>query len=191
MSAVAASLTNPRFRRGLVVPLVLLVAWQLITHYKLANVHLLASPSAVLKSFVVQVKEGELFSQLLASLQRDLSGFLLGSFAGLLLGSAMGVWRIADRLFGPSFDAAKQVAVFAMDPADLRLVRYRRVREDRVHLVGRILPGGRERLRGYSQRVSRTRGSGAGFSLLSAADVQEGRPCRGPYLRFSPGYTWR
>jgi len=116
VSAAAASLTSPRLRRGLVVPLLALVAWQVITHYKLANVHLLASPSAVLKSFVVQVKEGELFSQLLASLRRDLSGFLLGAFAGLLLGSAMGVWRIADRLFGPSFDAAKQVAVFAWIP---------------------------------------------------------------------------
>ncbi|HEY0464022.1 MAG TPA: ABC transporter permease [Polyangiaceae bacterium] len=116
MSAIAASWTSPRFRRGLVVPIVALIAWELITHYKLANVHLLASPSAVLKSFAVQVREGELFSQLLASLRRDLSGFALGAFAGLLLGSAMGVWRIADRLFGPSFDAAKQVAVFAWIP---------------------------------------------------------------------------
>ena len=116
MTAAAASLTSPRVRRGLVVPLVALVTWQLITHYKLANVHLLVSPSAVLKSLVVQVEEGELFSQLLASLRRDLSGFALGSLVGLLLGSAMGLSRLADRLLGPSFDAAKQVAVFAWIP---------------------------------------------------------------------------
>jgi sulfonate transport system permease protein len=116
VSAAVAALTSPRLRRGVVLPLVALVLWELITHYKLANVHILASPSAVLKSFVEQVKEGELFPQLLASLQRDLSGFAIGAFAGLLLGSAMGTWRIADRLFGPSFDAAKQVAVFAWIP---------------------------------------------------------------------------
>lgn len=116
MSVAEASLVSPRLRRGVVVPLVAIVLWQLITHYKLANVHLLASPSAVLKSFVAQVKDGELFPQLLASLQRDLTGFAIGAFAGLLLGSAMGLWRIADRLFGPSFDAAKQVAVFAWIP---------------------------------------------------------------------------
>jgi sulfonate transport system permease protein len=116
VSALAASLGSQRVRRGVVVPLVALVLWQLITHYKLANVHLLASPSAVATSFVAQIKEGELFSQLLASLKRDLSGFLLGAFAGLLLGSTMGLWRIADRLFGPSFHAAKQVAVFAWIP---------------------------------------------------------------------------
>jgi len=116
VTAAAASLTSPRVRRGLVVPLVALVTWQLITHYKLANVHLLVSPSAVLKSLVVQVEEGELFSQLLASLRRDLSGFALGSLVGLLLGSAMGLSRLADRLLGPSFDAAKQVAVFAWIP---------------------------------------------------------------------------
>jgi sulfonate transport system permease protein len=116
MSTFAASLSSPRFRRGIVVPLVTLAAWEFITHYRLANVHLLASPSAVLKSLVVQVKEGELFSQLLASLERDLSGFLLGALFGLLVGSIMGLWRIADRLLGPSFDAAKQVAVFAWIP---------------------------------------------------------------------------
>jgi len=116
VSTVTASLTSARLRRGFVVPLLALIAWELITHYKLANVRLLASPSAVLKSLLFQVREGELFPQLVASLQRDLLGFSLGAVAGLLLGSAMGVWRIADRLFGPSFDAAKQVAVFAWIP---------------------------------------------------------------------------
>jgi len=116
VSAVAASLGNPRLRRGVVVPLVAVVSWALASHYKLANVHLLASPSVVLRSFVVQVKEGDLFLQLLASLERDLAGFALGAFLGLALGSAMGLWRVADRLFGPSFDAAKQVAVFAWIP---------------------------------------------------------------------------
>jgi sulfonate transport system permease protein len=93
-----------------------LAAWQLITHYKLANVHLLVSPATVVHSLVAQVKEGELFPQLVASLQRDLLGFVLGAVAGVLLGGAMGLWRIADRLFGPTFDAAKQVAVFAWIP---------------------------------------------------------------------------
>jgi sulfonate transport system permease protein len=116
VSAAVDTLTNPRLRRGIVLPLALIALWELITHYKLANVHLLASPSAVLKSFVVQVREGDLFPQLLSSLQRDLTGFAIGAFAGLLLGSAMGSWRIADRLFGPSFNAAKQVAVFAWIP---------------------------------------------------------------------------
>ena len=116
MTTEAEPTKAARLRRGLVVPLLVLVAWQFTTHYKLANVHLLVSPAAVIKSLVVQIKEGELFSQLLASLQRDLLGFALGSFAGLLLGSAMGQWRIADRLFGPTFDAAKQVAMFAWIP---------------------------------------------------------------------------
>jgi len=116
MSALAASLTSPRFRRGFVVPIVLLLLWQFITYFRLANVHLLVSPSAVAKSFVVQSKEGELFPQLLASLERDFSGFLLGTVAGLVFGSALGLWRVFERLFGPSFDAAKQVAVFAWIP---------------------------------------------------------------------------
>jgi len=116
MNAIAASLSSPRLRRGIVVPLAILALWQIITYFKLANVHLLASPSAVVKSFITQSKEGELFPQLLASLERDFSGFILGTAAGLLFGSALGLSRIFDRLFGSSFDAAKQVAVFAWIP---------------------------------------------------------------------------
>lgn len=106
----------PRWLRGFVIPLSLLLVWDLLTRFELVNTLLLARPAAVLVSLREQVQQGELFSQLLASLQRDLSGFVLGALAGLLVGSAMGLSRLADRLVGPTFHAAKQVAVFAWIP---------------------------------------------------------------------------
>lgn len=106
----------PSWLRGWVVPLALVVVWDLLTRFKLVNTLLLARPAAVLEVLAQQLRDGELFPQLLASLQRDLTGFALGSALGLCVGSAMGLSRLADKLVGPTFHAAKQVAIFAWIP---------------------------------------------------------------------------
>jgi sulfonate transport system permease protein len=122
-SAVASTVAStnrpgvvPGWLRGWLVPLALVAVWDLLTRFQLVNTLLLARPAAVLVSFKEQLHDGSLFGQLLASLQRDLTGFALGAVAGLGLGSVMGLSRLADRLVGPTFHAAKQVAVFAWIP---------------------------------------------------------------------------
>jgi sulfonate transport system permease protein len=117
MSGAARSLPRvPPWLRGFIVPLVLLAAWDLVTRFELVNTLLVARPSAVLQVFFEQWREGDLVVQLLSSVRRDLTGFALGSLAGIAVGSVMGVSRLADRLVGPTFHAAKQVAIFAWIP---------------------------------------------------------------------------
>ncbi|HWA72397.1 MAG TPA: ABC transporter permease [Polyangiaceae bacterium] len=117
MSTVVRELPQVPVRlRGFIVPLALLLVWDLLTRFKLVNPLLVARPAAVLAVLGEQWREGGLVPQLLASLRRDLSGFALGSVAGIAVGSAMGLSRLADRLVGPTFNAAKQVAIFAWIP---------------------------------------------------------------------------
>jgi sulfonate transport system permease protein len=104
-----------RLRRGLVLPALLLLAWWLASRAQLVNPHLLAPPARVLAE-ARRLLAGELWLNLGASLARDLAGLLLGAAAGLLLGTALGLLRGFDRLFGPTFHAVKQVAVFAWIP---------------------------------------------------------------------------
>lgn len=106
----------PNWARGLVIPFGLLVVWDLLTRFKLVNTLLLAEPSSVVRVLVEQLQGGDLFAQLAASLQRDSIGFAIGAAAGVLVGSLMGLSRFADRLVGPTFHAAKQVAIFAWIP---------------------------------------------------------------------------
>jgi sulfonate transport system permease protein len=106
----------PSTLRGWVVPLLLLGLWFFLTHFKLVNPLLLVKPDTVLVSAVQNFQEGAIVAPLLASLQRDLLGFAIGSLAGLAIGSAMGMSRLTDRLLGPTFHAAKQVALFAWIP---------------------------------------------------------------------------
>jgi sulfonate transport system permease protein len=105
-----------RWLRGLALPALLLVAWELLTRYHLVNVRLLVRPSLVVSTFLRERREGELLGQLAASLARDLGGAALGSAAGVLVGSTMGVSRFWNRVLGSSFHAAKQVAIFAWIP---------------------------------------------------------------------------
>jgi sulfonate transport system permease protein len=114
--ARALSASHGAFRRGLVLPVLLLVAWELSTRYHLVNLRLLVRPSLVVETFIREVKEGDLFSQLGASIARDLGGALLGSVVGILVGSVLGLSRLWNRVLGPSFHAAKQVAIFAWIP---------------------------------------------------------------------------
>lgn len=102
--------------RALVLPALLLAAWELVTRYELVNLRLLVPPSRVAATFVRELNEGELLKQLGASILRDLGGASLGILAGVAVGTIMGVSRLWDKLLGSSFHAAKQVAIFAWIP---------------------------------------------------------------------------
>lgn len=116
MNSTAHVLVGARARRGLSLPLVLVAGWALVCGYGLVNTHILVPPQAVFEAAKAQIASGELREHLLASLARDLAGFALGTTLGLLIGGAMGLSRLVDWLLGPSFHAAKQVALFAWIP---------------------------------------------------------------------------
>jgi sulfonate transport system permease protein len=105
-----------KLARALVVPLLVLIVWRLAVARHWVNPLLLAPPEKVVTRALSEVREGDLWPQLFASLQRDLLGFLLGTIAGIGLGGLLGASRLADRLIGPTFHASKQVAIFAWIP---------------------------------------------------------------------------
>jgi sulfonate transport system permease protein len=120
MSLTAQSVELARRRlvvpRGLVLPLLLIGAWELSTRFGWVNTRLVVPPTRVLQTALRELTSGELLGHLLSSLARDLGGALLGSVAGIAIGSLLGLSRIWERLLGSSFHAAKQVAIFAWIP---------------------------------------------------------------------------
>lgn len=102
--------------RGLVVPGAALALWALSVRFQLVNTRVLVPPSKVLAFFLKELGEGTLASALGASLVRDLTGFVIGSSAGVAVGALLGLSPLSDRLFGPTFNAARQVALFAWIP---------------------------------------------------------------------------
>lgn len=116
MSTRAFVLVRPAVLRGLSLPIVLFAGWAFVCAYGLVNTSILVPPQAVLETAIAKIASGELWEHLRASLARNLAGFALGTTVGLLVGGAMGWSRLVDRLLGPSFHAAKQVAIFAWIP---------------------------------------------------------------------------
>ncbi|MBB3103225.1 ABC transporter permease [Azomonas macrocytogenes] len=102
--------------RGWVVPLGLLALWWLATAAEWVDTRLVASPVAVAEAAWQAAISGELWQNLAASLQRNLTGFALGASLGLACGCLLGLSRLAERLVGPTFHTLKQIAPFAWIP---------------------------------------------------------------------------
>ncbi|WP_192385188.1 ABC transporter permease [Mesorhizobium silamurunense] len=118
----SASIAPPPFRligrhlRPLAVPIALLAIWELLAHAGVADPRFLPSLEAVVARGVAEFSRSGLGVNLLASLKRDLIGFVCGSVAGIGLGLAIGFSRLIERLLGPVLLVHRQIALFAWVP---------------------------------------------------------------------------
>ncbi|NTW48148.1 MAG: MFS transporter [Chlorobiales bacterium] len=101
---------------ALIVPLLVLAAWQGAVSLQLFSETLLVPPLTVVNTLADLARTGELTDNILASLQRVLIGFSLGASAGFIVGLLMGLSSFIDRLVGPLIKACKQVPLFAWMP---------------------------------------------------------------------------
>jgi sulfonate transport system permease protein len=93
----------------LVIPGLVLFAWQLTTSLDLLPVQILPAPKLVVSTFVDLIRGGDIAANLQISLWRIACGFLIGSAAGLALGVAMGMSRTVEDYCGPLFRALAQI----------------------------------------------------------------------------------
>ena len=101
---------------ALIVPLLVLVAWQSAVSLQLFSEMILVPPLTVMNTLVDLARTGDLTNNIISSLKRVLSGFLLGASTGFFLGLLMGLSPLLDRLVGPLIKACKQVPQFALMP---------------------------------------------------------------------------
>ena len=124
LPAAAPAVTAPTRRnqaftrrwRGLVVPFAAIVLWALVSRLDLVNSALLVSPAKVLDTGRELLSSGVLWLNLRASLARELTGFVIGTGSGLVLGGLLGLWPRFNRIVGPSFNTFKQISLFAWIP---------------------------------------------------------------------------
>ncbi|WP_235033893.1 ABC transporter permease [Pantoea sp. 18069] len=102
--------------RGLVVPIVAIALWALASKLDLVNSALLVSPAKVFDTGWELISSGLLWLNLRASLARELTGFVIGTSSGLVLGGLLGLWPRFNRIVGPSFNTFKQISLFAWIP---------------------------------------------------------------------------
>jgi sulfonate transport system permease protein len=81
------------------VPLLLLVAWQLSAELDLVPRRILPAPLDVLRAAARLTASGEMASHIRISTFRAAMGFLIGGSIGLTLGIVTGLFPIAEILF--------------------------------------------------------------------------------------------
>jgi sulfonate transport system permease protein len=112
---------------GLLVPAALLAVWYLVTASGAVPAYQLPGPGAVWRAAVDLASRGELEHHVAISVQRVLTGFVLGAAAGLAVGAAVGLSRLSDVLLAPTLGAIRAVPSLAWVPL---LILWLKIGED-------------------------------------------------------------
>src|SRR4030088_957044 len=99
-----------RFARpalGLLLPVGLALAWEVIVWLGWSNGRLVPPPTKIFATILELARSGELSRHILATLTRVVAGFGLGVIAGTLVGAVSGYWGLARQLLDPTVQALR------------------------------------------------------------------------------------
>jgi len=102
--------------KGLVLPAVVLLAWQLAGDFGLVSETMLPTPLQILAAASELAVSGELFGHLQISVTRAAIGFLLGGALGLLSGLAVGFSVRVEHSLDPSVQMLRTIPHLAVTP---------------------------------------------------------------------------
>ena len=103
----------PRMRRGILGITALIAVWQTLSSTGLVNPLLLPSPLALVETLWRMARDGSMFANALASLERVLVGFLIAAVVGIALGVALGWWRALSDVVRPVVDVFRPIPPIA------------------------------------------------------------------------------
>ena len=105
-----------RLLRRWVSPLVLIVAWQLLSSTGMLDERTLASPAQIATRFVELVQDGTLGAATLTSVQRVALGFAIGAVLGLVLAILAGLSRVGEDAVDPPMQMLRTLPHFGLIP---------------------------------------------------------------------------
>jgi sulfonate transport system permease protein len=114
LRALVASLC--RLAIAILVPLGLLVAWEVAVDLGWMSGRLMPPPSKVLQALWVLLQSGELLSHIWITTVRVLLGFLIGTVAGTIAGALTGYFPLVRQLFDPTLQALRAIPSIAWVP---------------------------------------------------------------------------
>ncbi|WP_331376072.1 ABC transporter permease [Sinorhizobium chiapasense] len=116
MTESIASTRLVRFRRGITLPILLLIAWETSSRTGLVDPRFLPSLQDVVLTAKRELVDNDLIGELGFSLMRNIAGFLIGCVAGVAFAATLALSRTADVLITPSFNGLKQISLLAWIP---------------------------------------------------------------------------
>lgn len=116
MSTTKAVHTRVRRALPLLLPLFILLLWQLLTAFGFIDGNIMPKPIEVFRVLVETLRSGELLDNLGISAMRAISGFLIGGGLGFLLGLLNGFWRISEEISDSTIQMVRNIPLFALIP---------------------------------------------------------------------------
>jgi sulfonate transport system permease protein len=101
---------------GLLLPVGLALAWEIIVRFELSSGRLVPPPTKLFATIVDLARSGELSLHVRATLTRVFAGFGLGVIFGTVLGAVSGYWDLARRLLDPTVQALRAIPSLAWVP---------------------------------------------------------------------------
>jgi sulfonate transport system permease protein len=105
-----------RLALGLIVPVVLAVAWEIVVRLGWSTGRLAPPPSVIFQTFVDLARTGELQRDTAVTLARVAAGFALGAGVATVVGAATGYSPVLRRLLDPSLQALRAIPSIAWIP---------------------------------------------------------------------------
>ncbi|NJP21814.1 MAG: ABC transporter permease [Hydrococcus sp. CRU_1_1] len=105
-----------RWTRGLYLPIVLLIGWEILSHLRIFPPNLLPAPSIVVGTIRELALSGELFGHIGITLYRVALGFIIGSAIATVLGSLTGYSPLMQDLLDPLLQSLRNIPSLAWVP---------------------------------------------------------------------------
>lgn len=99
-----------------IVPVLLILIWQLLVQFGWLSTRILPAPTAVLQAAINLASSGELLRHVITSATRALVGLLIGGGIGFTLGLLNGVFPVAENLLDSSVQMLRNIPHLAMIP---------------------------------------------------------------------------
>lgn len=118
-SKIAVSRGTKQFGQRLlpwIVPILLVIIWQVASKSGLLESRVLPAPSAVVSAFWTLLVSGELWQHVKVSAGRALLGLLVGGGLGLFLGLLNGSSKIASNLLDTTLQMIRNIPALALIP---------------------------------------------------------------------------
>jgi len=109
-------LSNISRFNGLLLPAAVALAWEIMSRQGAGYAYAFIPLSQIASSFLELLESGELLINLSATLQTTVTGLVIGSIAGLLVGGLMAVSPTANKLIGPLYHTIRQVPLLGLIP---------------------------------------------------------------------------
>lgn len=99
-----------------VVPILLIILWQIFSTVGLIPLRILPSPLGVLSAAIKLAQTGELFRNIAISASRAIAGFFIGGSIGFTLGLLNGIYPIAEKMLDTSIQMLRNIPNLALIP---------------------------------------------------------------------------